>query len=84
MTKQIIIIVIASILAFILYIILFGQKNHKHNHHNHMPPPAPPPPKPNDGYIPCYKTINGCCNNKITPKGDYLGYNCVHPNIHVI
>ena len=83
MTKQIIIIVIASILAFILYIILFGQKNHKH-HHNHMPPPAPPPPKPNDGYIPCYKTINGCCNNKITPKGDYLGYNCVHPNIHVI
>jgi len=31
----------------------------------------------------CCASKYGCCANEITPNGDSLGSNCVHPDIHV-
>ena len=43
---------------------------------------APPPPVQQPQHE-CSKSIYGCCANDITPNGDSLGSNCVHPDIHV-
>lgn len=70
------------ILCLLFLVVIFFVLNFTKTVAAAEPVHTPPPPEQLPQHE-CSTSKYGCCANEITPNGDSLGINCVHPDIHV-